>query len=174
MVVHTGDINIGNTVNAGNRANVANRMETTAGGDRGRPSQNNLYNRPENHARVADRATASRDLKQAGAAPGRDNNVYADRDGNVARRTGDQWETRDQGGWNPEPSASDRGTPEPREPQAPTRDNRPASAPPAMSTPSADRADLNRSYQARQSGAAQERTRPPPRAGGGVGGGRRR
>jgi hypothetical protein len=170
MVVHTGDINIGNTINAGNRAQVADRMQGPAGGDRARPSQNNLYNRPENRARVDDRATASRDVKQAGAATGRDNNVYADPNGNVARRTGDQWETRDQGAWKPEPSASDRAAPEPRQPQAPARDTRPA---PTPSTPSVDRADLNRSYQARQSGAAQERARPAPRAGGG-GGGRRR
>jgi len=135
-------------------------METRAAGDRSRPSQNNLYNRPENSARVADRATASRDLKQAGAAAGRDNNVYADPNGNVARRTGDQWETRDQGGWRSEPAVGDRTTPK-------ARDDRPAAA------PSVDRADLNRSYQARQSGAAQERMRPAPRAGGG-GGGRRR
>ncbi len=173
MVVHTGDINIGNTVNAGNRANVGNRMDASAGGDRSRPSQTNLYNRPENRARTADRAAGSRDLTQAGAAPGRDNNVYADRNGNVARRTGDQWETRDQGAWKPESAVGDRATPQARESQAPARDNRPASAPPSASQPSADRADLNRSYQARQSGASQERMHSAPRGGGG-GGGRRR
>ncbi|MEW6683490.1 MAG: carbohydrate-binding family V/XII [Nitrospirota bacterium] len=168
MVVHHGDINIGNTINAGNRANVSDRM--AAAGDRARPGQNNnLYNRPENRARVADRATATRDLQQPRPATGRDNNVYADRNGNVARRTGDQWETRDQGVWKPEPSVDDR-TPEPRQPQTPpSRETRPA---PTPSTPSFDRADMNRSYQARQSGAAQERMRPAPRAGGG--GGRRR
>jgi hypothetical protein len=167
MVVHTGDINIGNTVNAGNRAQVADRMQTA--GDRARPSQNNLYNRPENRDRVADRATVARDVQQARAASGRDNNVYADPSGNVARRTGDQWETRDQGAWKSEPSVGDRPAPQAREPQAQPRDTRPA---PAPSTPSVDRSSLDRSYQSRQSGAAQERMRPAPRPSGG--GGRRR
>jgi hypothetical protein len=140
-VEHHGDINIGNTINAGNRAQVADRMKSPSAGDLGRYGQGNLYNRPENRARVADRATATRNLEQARAAGGRENNVYADRDGNVARRTGDQWETREQGAWKSQPKA-------------------------------AERAELNRSYQTRQSGMAQERMRPMPRAGGG--GGRRR
>lgn len=141
-VVHHGDINIANTINAGNRAQVADRMQTPSVGTLDRPGQGNLYNRPENRARVADRATATRNLEQARAAGGRENNVYADRDGNVSRRTGDQWETREQGAWKSQASA-------------------------------AERAELNRSYQARQSGMAQERMRPMPRGGGG-GGGRRR
>ncbi|MFZ5876597.1 MAG: hypothetical protein ACOYXU_09325 [Nitrospirota bacterium] len=165
MVINTGDINIGNTINAGNRANISDRMATLPA-DRARSSQNNLYNRPENRARVADRASATRDLQQARPATGRENNVYTDRNGNVARRTGDQWETRNQGAWNPEPSVGDRAT------QAPSRDSRPATPPAAASTPSFDRGDMNRSYQSRQSGAAQERMRPPPRVGGG--GARRR
>jgi hypothetical protein len=139
----------------------------SAGGDRPRPSHNNLYNRPENRARTADRATATRDVKQTRPAPGRDNNVYADPGGNVARRTGDQWETREQGAWKPEPSVSDRPAPEPRQPQAPARETRPAPTP-TPSTPSVDGGTwIGRGNQARRgaNGAA------PRRVSGGDGGG---
>lgn len=170
---YSGDINIGNTINAGNRAQVADRMRASGAGNLDRTSQNNLYNRSENRARTADRATTTRDLQQARPSNGRDNNVYADRNGNVARHTGDQWEAREQGGWSAD-TARDRSGSDPRQPQATTRDTR-TTRPPSSS--SLDRAELDRSYQARQSGMARESMRPMPRGGGGgarMGGGGRR
>jgi hypothetical protein len=149
-VVHHGNINIGNTVNIGNRARFVNTGDRMANVNH--LSKNNLYKSPENRARVADRAADRGNLRQAQAAPNRSNNVFADKNGSVVRRDGDQWQVRDQGQWKQGAASQDR--------QAKDR-ARPSDS-------QINRADLNRSYNARQSGASRERARPSH------GGGRRR
>ncbi len=142
--INTGNINIGNNVSVGNRNAVNNRMgdnNSRSGNDNSR----NIYNRPENRSRKADSATVRNDLKRAKPSSNRQNNVYADKNGSVARRNGDSWERRDSGSWKPEQK---QARPESRSA------TKPASR--QTSRSSYDHRDLNRSYQARQSGASRQ------------------
>ena len=155
VVIHHGDINIGNSINTGDRAQVKNRMENN-GLDGGRLAKDNVYKHPEARARNADRATAQGDFRAAHPASGRANDVFADKEGNVARRSGNEWQTRDQNAWKPEQR------------QSPAYENTRASA---QQRPTVDQGDLNRANQARQTGASRERAQPRRGSGGG---GRRR
>jgi hypothetical protein len=67
----------------------------------------NLYKRPENSSRLADRVGAG---KEPGAVRERANDVFAGRDGNVYRRSQEgRWQQRDRGGWkDADPSRADR------------------------------------------------------------------
>jgi hypothetical protein len=145
-VINTGDIRIGNSVSVGNRANVNNRLNTGSNIDRNRYAQSNLYNRTENRTRVADRATASRDLQQARAATGRSNDVFAVHNGNVARRSGNQWETRDAGRWEPTAAEVQNATRE-RAQQGVDRasSDRSNMDRPDMNRPDAERTNIDRS-----------------------------
>jgi hypothetical protein len=183
VVINTGDINIGNNVNIGNRTEINNRISNnTQISNRMQESRQNVYSRPENRTRNADKAAVSRDLKQARPAAGRANDLYADRSGQVARRDGDQWQTRESGQWKPAPDAKPT-VPEQRpatkpaaRPSAPatkptTRPTTPSTRPATPTTrpasrPSIDTRDLNRSHSARQMGASREMARPTPRGGG--------
>jgi hypothetical protein len=163
VVINTGDINIGNNVNIGNRAEISNRIGNNPQiANRVENNRGNLYNRPENRTRNADRATAQRDFQQARAS-NRDNNVFADHSGQVARRDGDQWQTRENGQWQNRPDTR----PETR-PSAPTtRPAAPTTRPSMPSTrPALNTGDLNRDYGARQRGMSREMSRPMPRGGG--------
>jgi hypothetical protein len=102
VYVNTGNINIGNRVNIGN-SNWHGARNVRY--DNNRLRRDNLYNRPENRVRNADRATAVSNLK-ARPATGRANDVFADRDGNVARKTKDGWQNRGANGWE-KPEAAD-------------------------------------------------------------------
>jgi hypothetical protein len=129
--------------------------DKSLGGDR--LSKDNVYKHPDTRERNADRGTGQRDRPAAHPSTGRANDVFADKDGNVARRSGDQWQTRDQGAWKPEQR------------QSPAMEN---TRPSAQQRPTSDRSDLNRASQARNTGASRERAQPSRRGGGG--GGRRR
>jgi hypothetical protein len=161
VVINTGDINIGNNVNIGNRNKIGNQVNIS---DRSR--DRNIYNRPENRARKADTAVARRDLQKARPST-RENNVFADRNGNVARRNNNQWETRDSGSWKSAPSTASRPATQPSTRPATrpsTQPSTPASRP--ATRPSINQQDLNRSYNARQTGRSREmssRSRPAPR-----------
>jgi hypothetical protein len=161
VVINTGDINIGNNVNIGNRTTVRNRIDrdTSINLDR---AQTNLYNRPESRDRLADRTTANRDLQRARPATSRENNVFADRDGNVARRVGDDWQTRENGQWTrPETGSAIRD-------RAPTmqRDGaRPSSG--LRNSQGFDRSGLDRASHSRQLGASRQMARPTAMRGGG-------
>ena len=153
VVINTGDINIGNNINVGNRTNIGNRIDRDTNIDR---SPGNLYNRPETRDRLADRPTASRDLQRARPAATRENNVYADRNGNVARQVDNQWQTRNNGGWQrPESQPSTRD----RSQGMPTTGTRPSH--------SFDRAGMDRASHARQRGASHQMARPNAMRGGG-------
>jgi len=183
VVINTGNINIGNNVNIGNRNNFNNKISRDNRAGINSLQNKNLYNRPENRVRNADRSAVTRDLKQARPA-NRANNVYADRSGNVARREGDKWQTRENGSWKDVPAA-DRtrpGTqpvskpatrpvakPDTRPPSQPS--TRPAAKPSAMpstrpSQPSINRNELNRAHQSREIGRSREMARPMPNRGG--------
>jgi hypothetical protein len=141
------------TINTGGgRRDNVNIGNSAGGGDRRRPTasqrpanSNNLYNRPENRARVADRSTRETASRQVGDRTARgSNNVFADRDGNVHRRTQNGWETRDGNSWKSDRSGSASG--------------RGGSARPSHG--------MERDWQARQRGSSRS-------MGGGYGGGRR-
>ena len=147
VFINTGDINIGNNVNVGNRDKVSHNMDQAGTRDVDK-SRNNLYDRSENRARNADPATAQRQLKEARPAANRQNDVYADRDGNVARRSGDEWQTRQNGQWQQDSLSRDTLSPDARDRmQAPT-------------SGSYDRSNLNRDSAARQRGTTRQAARP--------------
>jgi hypothetical protein len=176
VVINTGNINIGNNVNIGNRNKISNRIAGDQRARAGTLQNRNLYNRPENRARNADRATVNRDIKQARPAGNRANNVYADRSGNVVRRDGDKWQTRQGGSWRDAPTA-DRAKPTTRPATQPSRPSagpstRPSNMPSSRPTgrpshSSINRNDLNRAHQSRQAGQSREMARPAPRRSGG-------
>lgn len=181
-IINTGDINIGNNVNVGNRVDIGDRLERNPS-LKDRAGERNLYQRAENRTRVADKATARESLKQARPADDRANNVYADRNGNVARRVGDDWESRTDGKWERDtspgngelaqsvqdkaPAAKDRVSNMDQQQRAAAAQkaqasretvSRPASMPQQRSN--IDRSGLNRAHQARSSGTRREAQRP--------------
>lgn len=80
------NINVDNSINIGERRD---RTEARA----------NLYDRPENRTRNAERSTAASTL-QARSAKNVQNNVLTDRSGNVYQRSSDgKWSQRDNGQW---------------------------------------------------------------------------
>ena len=156
-----------------------------------RPSggwNNNIYARPENRARNADRpqAVASRPAPRPVTRP---NNVYADKKGNVYRQnSGGSWDCNTPQGWKPQPSTAvttgrpSQGLPSQRpqtrpsssHPTAPPQVARPTGRPSYPSAP----AGLGRDAAARQRSASppSRSSHPAPRGGGGGshGGGRGR
>jgi hypothetical protein len=101
------NVNIGNSAGGGARQRPANRPSTGQ-----RPANtNSLYNRPENRARNADRSTRQRASQQMGAnrRAGGSNNVFADRNGNVHRRTSNGWESRNGNNWSRDRAGSNYG-----------------------------------------------------------------
>ena len=95
--VNVGSVNIGNNVNYGNRQKTAANLRNNP--DASKLRQDSVYNRPETRARNADKATVQSQAQQAKATRGQANNVLADRDGNVARKTKDGWESREGNKW---------------------------------------------------------------------------
>jgi len=147
-VINTGDINIGNNINIGNRTKVKNNIDRSNNINRDR-SRNNIYNRDGNRSRNADRTTAQRNLKQARPAANRENNVFADKDGNIARRSKDSWETRSNGQWK-----EDRSIPS----SMPTRTRDRTTS--ATQNRDFNRNSLNNASQSRQRGATRQASRP--------------
>ncbi|MFV8820029.1 carbohydrate-binding family V/XII [Haliea sp. E17] len=149
VIINTGNINIGNNVNVGNRANLGNRIDRGGKVNIGNARQN-IYNNGANRQRVADRSTAMAQLKQARPVNNRANNVYADRDGNVARKVQDGWESRNNGQWSkPQFSDSQRQSAQ----DALQKHQQ-------MQRPAIDRSSLDRSALARQRGLNREMARP--------------
>lgn len=183
-IINTGNINIGNNINVGNRMAVRNKLaDSRLPRDR---SRDNLYKRPENLRRNADREAAISNLKMARPATGKANNVFTDRDGNVAQRVPDGWKTRENGAWSkdtipagtPGNRPSSRPSPRPVTPAVPpaTRPSGPTSRPatrpaPRPSGPTSrpvtgpmpqnfNRAQFDRAHMARQSGMNRQMAGP--------------
>ncbi|MFK8043567.1 carbohydrate-binding family V/XII [Congregibacter sp.] len=163
-IINTGDINIGNNINIGNRTDISNRIgdNNLSIGDRG--GNKNLYQRPENRDRVASKRQRDQ-LKQARPATQRANNVFADRDGNVARRVDNGWETRDKGQWNRQTAAGGTSN------KAENLGNRASTLPSTSrdlsaqrnsnrsSSSSFNRSQMDRAHRARNMGGSRERAR---------------
>jgi hypothetical protein len=153
-IINTGDINIGNNINIGNRTEIGNRIGDNKASLRDRDGGRNLYKQPENRDRLAN-AGERRELKNARPASNRKNDVFADRSGQVARRVGDDWETRDNGKWSRDQVG----------------DRKPAQKPDIARPsprPQIDRGSLNNAHRARNTGRSRQMQRPSR------GGGRRR
>ncbi len=202
-VINTGDINIGNS-NFSNRDRVSHNQGDRIGNRNGVSNRaNNIYQRPQNRARNADRATTNRNMQQARSVQ-RDNNVFADKSGNVARRVGDDWQVRDNGNWSSSISERDFDTtknnlparnnvPEINERIPSTTKNKLPETPKQLpterrTTPTQtertqttrttnqsqiNRQELNRSYESRQHGTTRQMSRPMGGGRMGGGGGRR-
>ncbi len=184
VVINTGNINIGNSISVGNRTKISNRMSTNnIKGNR--VGKTNLYNRPETRNRIASPALANKNLNKATHNKERRNDVFADRNGNVARDNKGSWENRSDGKWNNAPSTRDVTKPSSlnkpsklNQSSFPSTRTRPATSTrqttptrqPTFNQPSNtnrsinrtrpsggfDHQSLNRSRQARQSGVARE------------------
>jgi hypothetical protein len=145
---------------------------------------NNLYARPDNKVRNADRgqAIASRPAPRPTNRP---NNVYADKSGNVYRQNqGGSWDRNTSQGWKPQqggtaaakPAQPARPSAQPASrPAAQQQQTRPASRPSATPQQAA-RPSSKPSYPSAPAGlgrdaAARQRTAAPPSRSGGGGGG---
>jgi len=164
--INVGSINIGNNVNFGNRTRIANDVRRDSRVDTSNLRRDNLYNRPENRSRNADRSTVQRNAPAGRQARGVENNVLADRDGNVVRRTKDGWQARDGNKWQgvdrtaprDKTQNADRGAA--RDPAARGTDRRGVQ----RQAPQVDRGGVQRDQQARERGQKREASpRPAPR-----------
>ena len=172
--VNVGSINIGNNVNYGNRQKTAANLRNNPSASKLR--QESVYNRPETRARNADKATVQRSAQQAKATRGQANNVLADRDGNVARKTPAGWETREGNKWQNADAAKSKAQNVDRsqaKDKAQSVDRSQAQARAQSVDRSAaqakaqnvDRSSVQRDYEARQRGAQREQTqRQVPRS----------
>ena len=185
VIINNGDINIGNNINVGNRTKINNKIGNKNFGNsalaKNQIGKANLYNRPNNRARNADPAVVHRDLQRAKASKTRDNNVFADKNGNVSRLQEGQWQNREQGQWQSQVSDEQREQVKQkldnRQPMTDTQrdkvrqqlENRPITVPenrPQMpqsrpmtlpsTRPAIDRQSLQRAQGARQRGTARE------------------
>ena len=101
-----------NQVNIGNTAGGGNRQRPAAGNKAGQSRNSNLYNRPQNKGRTANSATRQQASSQLGAnrRAGGSNNVFADRNGNVHRRSNNGWESRQGNNWSRDRAGSNYGS----------------------------------------------------------------
>lgn len=166
VVINTGDINIGNSVSIGNRTNISNKVARNNNISGNRVGKNNLYNRPENRVRNADASKINSNFKQATHNKNRANNVFADKNGNVARDLNGEWQSRDKGNWTPAPQTRDRvatglnnrdiSQPVTLPSRPNTELNRPNNMNRQINNRNFDRESLNRSRNARQHGMVRE------------------
>jgi hypothetical protein len=103
-----GDINIGNSTTIGNRTQVTNNLDNKVGNKLANNSRNNLYNQGNNKKRNAKQAIPSQSIQKAKKMPKRENNVYADKKGNVARNQDGEWQSRSNKNWESVPKQKDK------------------------------------------------------------------
>jgi hypothetical protein len=136
-------------------------------------TQNNIYNRLPARSREIPRVSP-RDVSRPAA--GRPNNVYADKNGDVYRKTKEGWQQRDKDTWRNSggparnaPRAAGRPTdPGTRARPAPVPDRGTMARPPALGpravTRSVPRPELDREFSARQRGEARAQSWSRPAA----------
>lgn len=136
-----------------------------AGAGRVGPSRN-IYNRGTNIQRNVPRGQVARPSQQPRLAPGRENNVFTDRNGDIFRNSDGGWQKREGKTWSPA-----EGSPTTRPAQAPGKKApQTLQAPAAKSKPavSAGTSDLNRQLNARQRGTTRTNQSRGRAAGSGV------
>jgi len=130
-------------------------------------ARNNLYRSQNNQARGTQVRTDKMDRKnRATTAENRQNNVFADRDGNVHRKTDQGWQQRSGNNWENTPTGGRDNTG--------TRDQAPTQADRSRDTSrnqQQSRDQLNRSYDSRQRSNQRTSQYNRSRGGGGRGGG---
>tara|TARA_R110002110_G_scaffold3754_1_gene19521 strand:- start:46689 stop:48908 length:2220 start_codon:yes stop_codon:yes gene_type:complete len=144
--INTGDINIGNNVSIGNRTNIENKVNRNK-------RNTNIYRDKNNQDRIASRDLVKKDVKKARSNPARKNNVFADRNGQVARKDADQWQVRKDDKW--QSVAHDKKPAQrPANKVAPSRDipKRDTVKRPSQ-RPQLDTHRMNRDFSARQRGS---------------------
>lgn len=138
--VNVGNVNIGNRVNVGDRYDRGNRIGQANRFDYGHRydygNWNNIYNRSTNLDRDLGQTAGLKRPGDATAAPRSANNVFADRNGDIYRRTNDGWQRRGDNDWNRSISSSRQPIPPSQRPSAIDRGLSP----------------LERDYQARERG----------------------
>lgn len=101
-----GNINIGNSVSIGNRDHIqhnlgkGNNFKQTLDNNRLGSRQSNLYNRGDNKHRNAAKLKPKKIQQQGRATTKRNNNVFADKRGNVVRHENGQWQNRSNKSWS--------------------------------------------------------------------------
>ena len=101
-----GDINIGNSINVGDRTKIEKNINNKARLDNRIDNRKNIYKRPENRGRNAGNSARKEQLQRARSNHARNNNLFADHGGNVARKEGGQWQQHIAGKWRDVPSES--------------------------------------------------------------------
>ena len=139
-----------------------------AGQADGRYRNQNIYNRPENRARNAPAtrpagATRPTPSKRPTPSTTRANNVYADRSGNVHRRSGDgSWQDRESGHWSqsatPTRAAETRSATTGRRSTSPSTRSRSTSPSTRSRSASGGSSSLQRSYNSRSRGSTRTQT----------------
>ena len=139
-------------------------------------ARNNMYGSQKNKARTkAQPAGSHKRQATARASTGRANNVYADKKGNVHRKTDQGWEKRGNKGWESDKSKSSQA----HQQQIKNRQGQQKSAQTQQQKPRQQKTQqLDRSYQARQQGnkraSSYNKSHSRSRSGGGRGRGGRR
>lgn len=159
VVINTGNINIGNSISIGNRNDISTKLAKNNNIPANITAGSNLYNRENNRVRNADPAKLNNKSRQATHNSSRANDVFADKNGNLARDNNGQWQSRDRDSWTPTPemrqntdnSLHNRNISKPT-----TTPTRPSTSSQQMNNSNLDRAGLNRSRNARQSGKIRE------------------
>lgn len=150
--INRGDINIGNNVNIGNR----NKLENNFSKDKRR---DNIYNNDSNRHRNADKSTVQHNRQKARGNTARKNDLYAGKNGQVARRGTDDWQVRKDNQWQNVAREKKSSGNIARDKASSGNIARPAERMPAVSRPSGtshkqfNHSSMNRDYQARQRGS---------------------
>lgn len=117
--------------------------------------QGNLYGQPQNRARNAPPSTVGMNPPKARPVSGGANNVVGGKDGNVYRKQGQNWQTREGNQWKTASPAAP-AAPATRPTTPATRPTTPAARPTTPATrPSPVPADVTRDYQSRERGQQQ-------------------
>jgi hypothetical protein len=135
-------------------------------------SRNNLYSNKSNQARTAAPSKTGANRSQARTASKRANNVYADKNGNVHRKTDQGWQQRTSKGWQSEKAKPSQGQ-KPSQAQKPSQTQKSSRQAVGTSHSSGNR-QLNQSYQARERGQQRASSYNRSRGGGHSRGGGRR
>lgn len=139
-------------------------------------SRHNMYRSKNNQARTRQVSNQSQQRARSQTASKRPNNVYADRNGNVHRNTGNSWEQKTNKGWTGENSQKKQQTAQQRSSGQQPSQNRQQSDKQRSNQQNQQRSNnnqqqLNRSHQSRQTGNQRVQQR---QGGGNRGGGGRR
>lgn len=139
-----GDINIGNSINTGNRTKIENRNRDNL---KNRPQHDNIYKRPENRQRNAGASARQDQLQKARANTDRRNDLFADRQGNVVRKNGDNWQQRSGDKWSNIDRAKPQSKPATKPVQKPIERQKPQTRPQQRSQ--FNHQQMNREHRAR-------------------------